>query len=731
MGWFDEQIHDRKRSDNEIFSESFEQMAGAVTGKHSSGDNDEGRKVSANAFEEILEYFHMTPVSVPADITDMNEIIEYQMRPLGIMHRRVKLEKGWHRDAQGAMLGTLKADGSMVALIPDKFSGYRYYEHVSGRFVKISRHIEDKFEAEAIVFYKPFPLGRIGTLSLVRYICEQISITDIVMLCFVMLLSTIAGLTIPYMNKELFSTVIDSGSERVLVAAVTFILAATISRFLLSAAQNLVNIRINTKLGVNVEAAAMMRMLSLPASFFKKYNSGELANRMGYINNLCTDMVTMTVSAALTSLFSLLYIIQIVLFAPGLVIPAFTMTLLTLIVTVASIFLQMRITGRQMLLGSKENGLSYSIISGIQKIKLSGSEKRAFGRWAKTYADQAALLYNPPTYLKVSGVICLGLSLIGGIVMYYAALVTGVSVSEYYAFNSSYGMVSAAFMSLTGIIAIVSRIKPIIDMARPILEAEPEISDDKEIITSLGGKVELNNITFSYRSDMPPVIDGLTLKIEPGQYVAIVGETGCGKSTLMRLMLGFETPQRGAVYYDGKDLRQIDLKSLRKKIGSVMQNGKLFPGDIYSNIVLTAPWLSVDDAWKAAEIAGIAEDIGSMPMGMFTMISEGQGGVSGGQKQRLLIARAIAPKPRILIFDEATSALDNITQKQISDALDGMKCTRIVIAHRLSTIKQCDRIILIKDGKIAEDGTYEELMAQKSDFADLVSRQLLENEVGA
>ena len=210
--------------------------------------------------------------------------------------------------------------------------------------------------------------------------------------------------------------------------------------------------------------------------------------------------------------------------------------------------------------------------------------------------------------------------------------------------------------------------------------------------------------------------------------MAIVGETGCGKTTLMRLMLGFETPQKGAVYYDGKDLKQIDLKSLRQKIGSVMQNGKLFPGDIYSNIVLTAPWLSVDEAWKAATIAGIADDIGNMPMGMFTLISEGQGGISGGQKQRLLIARAIAPRPRILIFDEATSALDNITQKQISDALDEMNCTRIVIAHRLSTIKQCDRIILLKDGKIAEDGTYEELMALKGEFADLVSRQLPDNE---
>jgi ABC-type bacteriocin/lantibiotic exporter with double-glycine peptidase domain len=210
--------------------------------------------------------------------------------------------------------------------------------------------------------------------------------------------------------------------------------------------------------------------------------------------------------------------------------------------------------------------------------------------------------------------------------------------------------------------------------------------------------------------------------------VAIVGKTGCGKSTLMRLLLGFETPQKGAVYYDGRDLKTLDLKSLRRRIGSVMQNGKLFMGDIFSNITVSAPWLTPDDAWEAAELAGLAEDIREMPMGMYTLISEGQGGISGGQRQRLFIARAVAPKPKILLFDEATSALDNLTQKQVSDALDQMKCTRVVIAHRLSTIRQCDRIIVLDQGKIIEDGSYEELIERNGFFAELVSRQRLDEE---
>lgn len=263
-------------------------------------------------------------------------------------------------------------------------------------------------------------------------------------------------------------------------------------------------------------------------------------------------------------------------------------------------------------------------------------------------------------------------------------------------------------------------------MVKPFFETVPEVAQDKEVITRLSGGVELSNISFRYKEDMPLVLDNLSLKIRPGEYVAIVGKTGCGKSTLMRILLGFETPQRGAVYYDSKDLKRIDVKSLRRKIGSVMQNGKLFTGDIYSNITIAAPWLTVDDAWEAAEIAGLAEDIRQMPMGMNTLLSEGQGGVSGGQRQRILIARAVAPKPKILMFDEATSALDNITQKQVSEALDNMKCTRIIIAHRLSTIRQCDRIIVLDKGKIIEDGTYEELLGLNGYFAELVERQRLD-----
>ena len=438
-------------------------------------------------------------------------------------------------------------------------------------------------------------------------------------------------------------------------------------------------------------------------------------------------LASTVLSTGLTSLFSIIYISQIFVYAPTLVVPALIILLVTVIFSLVSSLVQMKISTRQIELSSKENGMTYSLITGIQKIKLAGAEKRAFARWGNLYAKSAKMMYNPPMFIKINSVISLAISLAGTIIMYSMSVRSGISVADYYAFNTAYGMVSGSFMALAGIALSAAQIRPILTMVKPFFDTIPEISDGKQVLTRLSGGIELNNVSFRYEENMPLIVDDMSLKIRPGQYVAIVGKTGCGKSTLMRLLLGFERSQKGALYYDGKDLERIDLRSLRRRIGVVMQNGKLFLGDIYSNIIISAPWLSQSDAWEAAELAGIADDIRKMPMGMNTVISEGSGGISGGQRQRLMIARAIAPKPKILMFDEATSALDNLTQKKVSESLATLKCTRIVIAHRLSTIKQCDRIIVLDKGKIIEDGKYDELIAANGFFAELVARQRLDD----
>ena len=727
MGWFDEQIKQRKQNDQDVFADAFINIAGAVMGSRLSSALNDERQQMKNAFDEILRFYHINTKEIPDNITDRNEQLEYLLRPHGIMRRTVTLSKGWYKDAIGAMLGIRKSDGMVVALIPTGFSGYRYRDMETGKHVKINGKNQELFEEEAIAFYKPLPLKALGISDLMRYILETLSPADFVMAGASALAVALIGMLSPKLNNLLFSRVIEDGSTQILLAITVFMICVTFSSQLINGVKSLIIARINTKMSISVQAAIMSRLMSLPAGFFKNYSSGELSARAQCGNSLCGMLVSVALTTGLTSVFSLVYISQIFVYAPALVIPSLFIMLATVAFTVISALVQMKVSKKKMELSSKESGMSYALISGVQKIKLSGAEMRAFARWGNLYAEEARLAYNPPMFLKINSVISSAISLAGTLMMYWIAVSSGVSVANYYAFNTAYGMVSGAFISLAGMALTVAQIKPVMDMVEPILKAVPEISEGKQMITRLSGSIELNNVSFRYNENMPLVIDDLSLKIRPGQYVAVVGATGCGKSTLLRLMLGFESPQKGAVYVDGKDIAAVDLKSLRRNIGVVMQNGKLFTGDIFSNIIISAPWLTMDEAWHAAELSGIAEDIRRMPMGMHTMISEGSGGISGGQRQRLMIARAIAPKPKVLMFDEATSALDNLTQKTVSESLDSLKCTRIVIAHRLSTIKQCDRILVLDKGKIIEDGTYGELIQRGGFFAELVARQRVDD----
>ena len=701
-------------------------MASAITGKKIEASLNNDRTVTKNAIDEILKYYHVKSREVPDGISDMNEQLEYLMRPYGIMRRTVKLEEGWYRDAAGAMLGVLAESGRVVALIPTGLSGYSYFDWETGKRRRINRKNQHLFEEEAIAFYKPFPLKKISLPSLAAYIARTLSVSDYVMIGLATLALSLIGMISPLITKLLFDRVLLSRNVRLLIAIAFFSVSVSVSTLLISAVKNMVTARIETKLNISIEAATMMRIMSLPADFFKQYSSGELSSRASQVGALCKMLASTVLSTGLTSIFSLVYISQIFAYAPMLVVPALLIILATVVFSVVSSLVQMNLSTRQMELSGKESGMTYSLITGIQKIKLAGAEKRAFARWGNLYAQSAKLEYGPPAFIELNSVIALAISLVGTLVMYTMAVKSGISVADYYAFTTAYGMVSGAFSALAGIALNVAQIKPMLTMVQPFFDAVPEVSDGKQVLTRLSGGIEMNNVSFRYSENMPLIIDNLSLKIRPGQYVAIVGKTGCGKSTLMRLLLGFEHPQKGAIYYDGKDLERIDLRSLRRRVGVVMQSGKLFQGDIYSNIVISAPWLSQDEAWEAAELAGIADDIRMMPMGMNTIISEGSGGISGGQRQRLMIARAVAPKPKILMFDEATSALDNLTQKKVSESLDALKCTRIVIAHRLSTIKQCDRIIVLDHGKIIEDGKYDELIAKNGFFAELVARQRLD-----
>ncbi len=555
-----------------------------------------------------------------------------------------------------------------------------------------------------------------------------VSTSDIFMIVFAAISVAGVGLLIPRLTRALTGPVLASGRGSALIGLAICLVCVSLSMQLFSSISAMVSSRLESKTSLGVQASMMMRLISLPASFFRQYSPGELKSRSMSVNQLCSMLMSMVMTTGLTSLTSLLYVTQIFRFAPKLVIPSLLIVLVTVGFSVVTTFVQIGINRKRMEHAARESGMSYSMISGIQKIKLAGAEKRSFAKWLNLYAEGAELTYNTPMFLRANAAISTGISLISTIILYYLAVKSGLNPSTYFAFTAAYGSLMGAFSTLAGTAMSAAQIQPIFEMAEPFLKTVPETQENKEIVTNINGGLELSHVSFRYDDDSPYILNDLSLKIKPGEYVAIVGRTGCGKSTLMRLLLGFEKPEKGAIYYDGKDIESLDLGSLRRKIGTVMQQSGLFQGDIYSNIVLTAPNLSIDEAWDAAEKAGIADDIRAMPMGMYTLVSEGGGGISGGQKQRLMIARAIAPKPKLLFFDEATSALDNKTQRQVSEALDVMGCTRVVIAHRLSTIRHCDRILVLDGGRIVEDGSYDALIEKGGFFADLVARQRVDAE---
>lgn len=728
MGWFENQIEERRAADKELLEAAFVKAAGAVVGMRGIEQILDESILAKDAVDEVLKYFRFKPVELPDEITDPNEQLDYIMRRHGIMKRDVELTKGWYKDAFGPMLAFTKEDKLPVAMLPGKISGYTYTDPKTGESLKMNAKRAELFERDAICFYRPLPQKELKVKDLILYIRNCITIRDTFTITVATTILTLIGLIMPRIVRLLTGPVRLSGRPSALVGVAISMICVAIATQLITSIRGMLTSRLNMKVSVGVESSMMMRLIALPAAFFRKFSPGELRSRASSVMQLSSTLIEIVLTVTTGGFSSAIYILQIFSFAAALVVPTLIIALLTMAVSAAATVSQVRLNRRLMDSTAKESGMSFGLITGVQKIKLSGAEKRGFAKWLNLYSDVAEMTYNPPLFLKINTVIILAISLFGNIVLYYLAIKSGVSQANFFAFTAAYGMVMGTVATISDIALSAAQIKPILEMAEPFLEIAPETSEGREIVTDITGSVDLEHVSFRYDDSMPYVLDDLSLKVKPGEYLAVVGKTGCGKSTLVRLLLGFEKPEKGAVYYDGKDINNLDLPSLRRKIGTVMQDAGLFQGDIYSNIVITAPELGMDEAWEAAEKAGIADDIREMPMGMSTYVSEGSGGISGGQRQRLMIARAIAPKPKLLIFDEATSALDNKTQRQVSEALDEMGCTRIVIAHRLSTIKHCDRIVVLDGGHIIEDGTYDELIKKGGFFAELVERQRLDTD---
>lgn len=725
MGMFEEQLRERRKRDQSELSRSIMDVIDSLRGKSRYHADEASTENLRHELELICRFYTVEIPSEYNDTNDVNELIDYITQPSGVMHRRVVLEGDWWKNGDGALLAVKKDKGDFCAILPGKTGGYTFLDTNSGARVRVTEKHKDMFEKEALCFYKPLPTEEMSGKDLLFFLLKHIAPSDYAMVLLATLFATLLGMLTPYMTGIIFSRLIPSGKREIVFTAAILLIITAFAAYIISVVRTGTLERIKNRMENILQNALMSRVIHLPPRFFQKRSAGGLAACITYIDRIPMIIADAILGPMITAVFSFGYVIQIWLLAPALALPAFVTLIVQALIIIFSIKQKMRLFREEFAANMEVKGITYSAISGIERIKLSGSEKRILSRWAKAYKNRAKAGYNVYFPSTMQNELVVATALAGTLWVYFAGAVSGIELPQFVAFLSAFAIATNNLTSLSETGQFLYFLKPMLKNIEPVLGETPETSAGKTIVGRLSGAIELSHVTFRYSKDGPVILDDLNLKINPREYIAVVGRSGCGKSTLMRLLMGFEKPESGVVTYDQKDLANLDPASMRRNIGAVLQNGKLFAGSIFSNITISAPWLTLKDAWEAAEMAGMADDIRNMPMGMHTLISEGSGGISGGQKQRLMIARAIAPKPKILMFDEATSALDNITQKKVSDTLDALNCTRVVIAHRLSTIRNCDRILVLDQGKIAEDGSYDELMAKNGLFAELVERQRL------
>ena len=646
-------------------------------------------------------------VERPSDI----EQIETLLSRYNIFFRYITLTDGWWARCTGYMMGFMADDHTPVILEPG-FTDYTFTHPKTGRLMMASKS-PDLLKQEALIACIPFTEEKLTVKSILRYAVSCLCMYDLLYCLMACVGVTLLTMFTPYVCKLIFSEVIPSGDAGQLVPIATLLFSAAAGLTMVQTARNLVVVRIKDKVEYTLQTAIMSRLLLLPATFAKKFTPGDLSNRLLSLSRVSSSLTANFLSTLLTFLFSTIMFVQFFIYGGPLLFTGILVVMIQLLAIALEYYYTEKVQLSVNPSSSRLVGTLFGLVSGIQKIKTSGAEFRAFHQWAKAYAPSEIYSSSQPlASFYITGVsYCL--KFLPMIVTMWAAWHYRLSLSDYIAYCAVLGLVCKAVSQLQGITKMVSRLLPEVQLCRPIFEAKTEVKEEAHVVKDISGRLEIRGLKFRYADDMPLLFDGLNLTIDSGDYVALVGGSGCGKSTLMRLMLGLERPQSGAVFYDQYDLSDINLRSLRQFcIGICMQDGQLIEGTIRDNIIFNNPQLTDEDAWEAARMAALDKDIQQFPLGMDTPITVDGKGVSGGQRQRILLARALIRKPKVLFLDEATSALDNISQHIVIENLAKLKCTRIVIAHRLSTIQQCNRIIVLKDGRVAAEGNFEELKAR-------------------
>ena len=640
-------------------------------------------------------------------------------------YREVVLPDNWYQTDSGAFLVFDSHKNPMVCL-PKGRRSYTLFNPQDRSLTPVSAKVANTLSRKAFMLYRPLPAGQVTKKNLISYCAKSIRPADVLLLLVLTIVSSLIGLLTPTISGKLYDEYIPLGASAVLFQLGCVMASFMIANILFSIVKNMVSFRISSRMSYDMQSAMYDRLFNLPESFFRKYESADLAQRVMSTGSVVNTVATVILSGCVSVVFMLIYFIRMLSYSVTMSLIGLLMVAVYAVLYYFLNILAIKYRRRITEMDGKTTSIIYQLLNGIAKIRIAGVEDRAVYEYIKPYIRQRNDEQKHHNILTLGSILTLASNSLFSMILYIIIIKgnTAISIGSFIAFSSMFGSFTAYAIGIVEQICQFNSIKPEIQRLKPILDALPELNDAKELPGDISGAIEINNVTFAYSEDSPNVLNNLNLNIRSGEYIGIVGSSGCGKSTLLKLLLGFEKPNSGKIYYDNKDIESVDIRELRKKMGVVLQDGKLISGSIFENITITCPGATMKDVEKVIKDVGLEKDIKEMPMGLHTVLSEDCGTISGGQQQRILIARAVVSQPRILIFDEATSALDNLTQKMVCDTIEKMHTTRIVIAHRLSTIMNCDRIIVMDKGKIAEQGSYEDLMKMGGLFYRLASRQI-------
>ncbi|MFI8521276.1 NHLP bacteriocin export ABC transporter permease/ATPase subunit [Streptomyces sp. NPDC085481] len=642
-----------------------------------------------------------------------------------IRTRAIRLAGGWWRENTGPLVGRREKDGAPVALLWRR-GGYVAVDPATGRRERIGEAGEAGYERHAVMFYRPLPEGRLGLPALVRFSLRGTR-SELRSIVFGGLAAVALGALVPVATGTVLGRYVPAGETGLIVqTAIALIAAAVVSAgFMLL--QNIAILRMEGRIEATLQPAVWDRLLKLPTTFFTGRSTGELAGAaMGIstIRRTLSGIGSVCVQAGTVGAVNLTLLL---VHSVPLALTAIAMLLVIAVLLLGLGLWQLRYQRRLIRMNHRLDNRAFQTLRGLPKLRVAAAESFAYAAWAREFAGTRVLqqrvgrLQNVTTVL---GAVCLPLCTLVMFMLLAGPARGTLSAGEFLTFSTAVTLLLSSVTQLTGALLSAAAVLPVFEEVAPILRERPEVRAAATRPGLLSGAVEARQLAYRYTEDGPLVLDGVDVRVEPGEFVAIVGASGCGKSTLLRLLIGFDRPTTGSVLYDGQDLAALDQAAVRRQCGVVLQSAQPFTGSILDCIRGTEAY-SLEEVWAAAAMAGLAEDIQAMPMGLHTMLSDGGGTISGGQRQRLMIAQALIRRPRILFLDEATSALDNEAQRVVIESTRALRATRVVIAHRLSTVMDADRVIAMADGRVVQQGPPAELLADTDGlFHDLVRRQL-------